>query len=457
MTIIQGHRRFAALKVIAAAEWRHFQMAWFKVKLKLDGEEMVVETFLKPEDFQSVWCKVYPFDEREAFLHLLTLQNGCDPFDSRELAKAARAAVELDIDLDKLPGVMHRTKETVQLYLDLGKLPHRSQEAVFNRGMALETAGQMLRLMELTDKETVEEATLLVMDNAITGEPMSAKQAEIYLQNHYFKPLEWQRAWVKLAKDLQKRKHLVSDGFSYIDWAQRKEFVMEESLPQTAFALAEEYIDSDELVNPREPMTWGALAKVLGVPVFVCPAPRNVEKYLLLVKRAAVRDGDSVSDVPVLRGKGDKRKKLEREFLEGQGEAGDEFEVSGLKSQVGDVDGAEGESEAEVSGAAWECRAPGPEFPMEFWRGVLARLMGKPEAVMQDGLWQSMIGAAWRAAKAVVPAEVYVKLLGDVDRDDARRGGLRGVFMALLACSLAHADEEDEEAMEDVKRVLGME
>ena len=93
----------------------------------------------------ALWCKVYDLDEREAFLMLLTLQNGVDPFDARELALAARTAVSLDIDRSLLIGAMHRSEETVELYLDLGKLPHRAQEMVYKGRMGLKTAGHLLR------------------------------------------------------------------------------------------------------------------------------------------------------------------------------------------------------------------------------------------------------------------------------------------------------------------------
>ena len=42
---------------------------------------------------EALWAKVWPFDENEAFLHLITMQQGADPFDARELAMASRTAM----------------------------------------------------------------------------------------------------------------------------------------------------------------------------------------------------------------------------------------------------------------------------------------------------------------------------------------------------------------------------
>lgn len=394
----------------------------------------------------QVWCKVYEIDEREAFLLLLTLQNGVDPFDARELALAARTAVGLDIDRGLLIGAMHRDEATVQLYLDLGRLPHRAQEMVYKRKMGLGTAGHLLRLMELTNATTVQEV-LPDLTNAITGEPMTEEQARVFLEERYFKPLKQRGDWLKLSADLAKKKYRKSDGFDFVDWELREQFVMEGAIPQTAYARAEEHIEESLLVDAGKPVMWGALAQVLGVPVFVCPAPHADGKFLLLVRMSAVRDGDSV------------REEGERVLLtvESRRKAAERRRVTvdeGREAPVTVVDdclpGTE-EDEADRS-----VRAP---FPLERWRAVMAKLLARKDAVMQDALWKPLVSVQWEALSAVLPPEVYAAMMGEMNRDETgNRRGLRWCFLAVMALAMCEGNLDDMETeIGEIEERLGIE
>lgn len=394
---------------------------------------------------EKLWCKVWPFDEGQAFLHLLTMQNGSDPFDPRELAKAARDALSMGLTREQLVGAMHRSEETVQLYLDLGTLPHRVQEAVYKGRMALGTAGLLRQL----DKEQMEMALEGVMENPITREPMSEAQARVYIENQFLKPQRWAKEWLVESK---KRKRLLLAGgidaaqLDVVTWEDRESFVLSDALPQGALALCEEHIEDALLVNPAEPMTWGELARSLGVPWHLCPAPARAEKHLLLVKTSAVRDADDVkSEGWTLKGKAWREAQRKQQFLEQQ-----TSEVVGDFSDAGKdlpVDDDMGEAELQRQD---KVDAP---FDLERWRRMHARLMLKPEAAMQNSLWEALMGTQWEALAEILPKDAYASLMGELNRDGVKRKGLRWCLLACVALALC---AEDEEALSSVEEGLGL-
>jgi hypothetical protein len=387
----------------------------------------------------QVWCKVYQITEAEAFLHLLTLQNGCDPFDSRELALAARTAVHLGIERMELTGAMHRDEETVQLYLDLGRLPHRAQEKVYKGQVPLKTARSLLRLLQETDRETVE-GVLPMLENSITGEPMTEEQARVFLDVHYFEPLKQKKKWLEMMGKLAKKSYRVCDGYSFVGWEQRDQFVMEGAIPQTLYARAEEHIDAELLCDAGKPMTWGALAVALGVPVFVAPAPEAKGGYLVLVRMGAVKDADSTREEKVLHTRETRKKKFAEEQLTVDEGRGAPLTVvdGGLSEEETEE---ETEEEEEAGGSA---SAP---FDLERWRRVLAALLGKKEAVMQDALWKPLVCLQWEALAPLLPPEIYAAMMGEMNADEAaNRRGLRWCYLALMALALHEGNAEEMEA-----------
>ncbi len=375
----------------------------------------------------ALWCKVWPFDEREAFLHLITMQQGADPFDARELAKASRTAMEMGIEKERLIGVMHRSAETVQLYLDLGTLPHRVQEAVYRGKLALGTAGMLRQLT----KEQMELAMDGVLNNPITQEPMTEGQARVYIENQFLKPERWRKKWA--VESIKLKRKLVADGMDaglidVVEWKDREQFVMSEALPQSAYALCEEHIEDGMLVKPGEPMTWGALALSLGVPWHLAPAMARKEEHVLIVKMSAVKDADSTSAERVLRGRGEKGKvETGRRGVEEKRSVDDEEALSG------------GEEEGDVS------ESPSlPVFLSSFdevrWRKVHGALMLKPEAAMQNALWEALMGAQWESLAEIRPIESYASIMGELNRDGVKRKGLRWCLLACVALALCAED-----------------
>ena len=388
---------------------------------------------------EALWAKVWPFDENEAFLHLITMQQGADPFDARELAMASRTAMEMGIEKERLIGVMHRSAETVQLYLDLGTLPHRVQEAVYRGKLALGTAGLMRQL----SKEQMELAMDGVLNNPITQEPMTEGQARVYIENQFLKPERWRKKWA--VESIKLKRKLVADGMDaglidVVEWKDRKQFVMSESLPQSAYALCEEHIEDGLLVKPGEPMTWGALALSLGVPWHLAPAMARKEEHVLIVKMSAVKDADSTSAERVLRGRGEKGKvETGRRGVEEKRSVDDEETLSG------------GDEECDVSESP-SLAVSESAFDEVRWRKIHGALMLKPEAAMQNALWEALMGTQWEALAEILPGECYASLMGELNRDGVKRKGLRWCLLACVALALC---AEDEEGLSVVEEALG--
>ena len=408
-TIMQGHRRHAAGLLAGIAE---------------------------------VWVKDYGrLDDAEAMEILISLQNGNDPFDARELAMAARTLVRLGRTSAEVAQVFHRSAETVQLYLDLETLPHRVQEAVWKGLVSLEVADLM---RQLASKEKQEEALEMILHDKITGQPMSGAQAKVLLQEAFLKPMRWEREWAKMSPGLRK-KH---DGAQVVAWEDREDFVMGDALPQGPYARAEEYIESSELVNPAEPLTWGGLAAVYGVPLFIAPAMAISAKHLVLVPMKAVREADAGAEEPRFgktrrSGKGQDKETMGQSDHETGGEGNaDDLIVSPSDGLI----------------VSKEETRPPFVYDLERWKALLAALLSRPDAIRADKPWKPLMGMQWEAMAAVLPAEVYAAMMGELNRDEnERRKGLRWCFLALAALALCEGNaEEMEEPLRECEAALGV-
>jgi len=410
-TIMQGHRRHAAGLRAGIAE---------------------------------VWVKDYGrLDDAEAMEILISLQNGNDPFDARELAMAARTLVRLGRTSAEVAQVFHRSAETVQLYLDLETLPHRVQEAVWKGLVSLEVADLM---RQLASKEKQEEALEMILHDKITGQPMSGAQAKVLIQEAFLKPMRWEKEWAKMVPGLRK-KH---EGAQIVAWEDREEYVMGDALPQGAFARAEEYIESSELVNPAEPLTWGGLAGVYGVPIFIAPAMAISAKHLVMVPMKAVREADKGAEEPRM-GRRSKSGMSKPECgMRNEGEGGDGVMECGS-------DGMEHASDGEPHDSTTPPLQPFV-YDLARWKALLAALLSKPDAIRADGPWKPLMRMQWEALAAVLPKEVYAVMNGELERDEnERRKGLRWCFLALAALALCEGDaEEMEEALAECEAALGV-
>ena len=398
---------------------------------------------------EKVWVKVWPFDEGAAFLHLLTMQNGSDPFDARELAAASREAMAMGISKEALVGAMHRSEETVQLYLDLGTMSHRVQDAVHKGKLSLGTAGLMRQL----EKEQIELALEGVLYNPLTKEPMSEAQARVYIENAFLKPKKQAKEWAVVSIKLKRK--LVADGLDVglldvVAWEDRENFVTEGALPMTALARCEEHIEDKLLVNPAVPMTWGELARSHGVPWHLCPAPVIETRHLLLVKRSAVMDADDVAPEGGWTVKGKAWRAAQAGNPAPTPTPTPAPAAAPAASEGGGVGGGGEGGGDEVEAEADEVAA----FDEARWRAIAARLMARPEAAMQNGVWESLMKTQWEALAGILPESSYAMMMGEMNRDEVKRKGLRWCLLACLAMAISAADEE---ALAEVEEALGVE
>jgi len=392
----------------------------------------------------EVWVKDYgKLEDAEAMEILVSLQNGSDPFDARELAMAARSLVRLGRTAIEVAQVFHRSAETVQLYLDLETLPHRVQEAVWKGLVSLEVADLM---RQLCSKERQEEALEMILHDKITGQPMSGAQAKVLLQEVFLKPMRWEKEWAKMVPGLRK-KH---DGAQIVAWEDRVDYVLGDALPQGHLARAEEYIESGEMVNPAEPLTWGGLAAVYGVPVFIAPAMAISAKHLVLVPMKAVREADAGAEEPRMgrtkRG-GNPTPTPTPTLPPGEGEGGDEeHDEEGVGGGVGVGVGLSEDASAPFI------------YNLERWKRLLAGLLSRPDAIRADGPWRPLMGMQWDALESALPPEIYAAMKAELARDtNERRKGLRWCFLALAALALCEGSAEAmEEAMCECEEALGV-
>jgi hypothetical protein len=89
---------------------------------------------------------------------------------------------------------------------------------------------------------------------------------------------------------------------------------------------------------------------------------------------------------------------------------------------------------------------------------VLAALLGRKDAVMQDALWKPLVCLQWEALSAVLPPEIYAAMMGEMNADEAaKRSGLRWCYMALLALALHEGNAEEMEAeIVEIEEKLGV-
>lgn len=428
LTLMQGHRRQAA-GVLAGIE--------------------------------NAWVRVWDFTtEEEAFKHLLTLQNGADPFDSRELALAAQTGLKMGLTKVELVGAMHRSPETVQLYLDLGSMPGRIQDAVFQGKMTLSTASQLRKLP--TDKERLEAAGKILQGNML-DEPMSEAQAKNWLHQHYFLPRQWETEWLALrAKLMQPKKFPVVDGYHYVEFADRADFALGDSgMPQGGYIHADAWIDESDNLNPREPKTWLSLARDLDAPVYVVAAPIHKDGYTLLVDLKMVWEADALrhESLRVLKERGRGKKAKPAPVVEETEEEGDyahgvwaqRLEIltqPGPQSEAETVD----EEEAESGASGWT--EEDLQHAREVMHSAMARLATLPEVAMRDKCFRPLVATMFGLLEDRIPQELMQDLQNAFRDDRAKRCGLRWVLSLLLLANIA--DSEDDEVMREVLFCMGV-
>jgi len=398
---------------------------------------------------EALWAKVWPFDEADAFRHLMTMQNGANAFSPLEMARGAREALMIGIPMEDLPGICHRSMETVQLYLSIERLPHRAQQLVEDKKLSLESAGL---LAGLTNDQVREMMGDIV--NPFTGEVYSYKQLKDYVTQRFIKPekqrAEWEKNGAKWRLKVIENNSEKVAMVQLVVWDDREEYVQEQAVKQSAYELAHEWLPTEKLAAGLGSCRWWDLAAQYDVPVMMAPAmDRDDEKFLLLVNRAVVEAADSVALVPMLRGRGKNPAPTPtptpaRSEGGGEGDGGGEVDGGG----EGDGVGGGGLQVSESHGLPVSESA----FDEVRWRKVHGALMLKPEAAMQNALWEALMGSQWEALAEILPSESYASVMGELNRDGVKRKGLRWCLLACVALALC---AEDEDGLSVVEGALG--
>ena len=412
---MQGHRRRAAAKVLG---------------------------------YSGLWAQIYDFTEEDAFRHLMTLQNGVDPFSPVEQAKGARTALRLGIPKEELPGLFHRQMEQIELYLAIDKLPVKAQQMVDDGTLCLEGVGLMARLTPEQQREAMGQLV-----NPVTKEPYSAKVLKEHFEAKFFKPARDAAKWEKM----KKKTHLevIENNtekpalVQVVEWAERETYVYEGVLPQDGYKLAMDWLRPEEMAEGLEIVRWWDIAAKYGVPVMLAPAmDRGGEPWLLVVNEKLVVDTDSLAVLPMLRRNGKRRR------AEGNGGAavgGGNAVAEGADERNGS-DAKDGDDQSAVRPAPCALHS---SLDLGRWKAVAAKLMQRPEAAMQDKLWKPVILHAWECASATLSAEDYADCMGIMNSDEIEsRRGLRWVLLGVLACAMAQGEAE---ALVEIESALGIE
>lgn len=430
----------------------------------------------------GAWCKDYgPLEEGEAFMLLLSLQQGNDPFDARELARAAGEAVdELGIPVEVLAGAMHRSMDRLQLFLDLRVMPGRVQDYVFDGRMTL---GTVSVLRQVAAKEDQLAASTRIVQGALgDGQSMGEGQAIAFIRQEYLLPVQWRKDWDLLQVKL-KKKYPVADGHQYVEFEERAVYVQGDvGLPERDYRRAEEYIEPRLLAGGAVSVTWGDLAQRLKVGIFVVAAPNHKDGYVRVVMPQAVEDAESCLPEGERVLKGRKKGKLSGGLA-----AGEEGELSdgGAVAEPLLSDGlAEGDCPQCVglgiernggiclrcsgSGVLDEQRLNGPQGPSatvqpsptsSIDETVLREVMGtvvdvlaaRPEAAMKNKPWLPLVPLMFEMAQrsGMLPPGTVLELRGVCEVHKIQNRPMRWPLTLLLLALAVKAEENGEGSVEE--------
>jgi len=220
--------------------------------------------------------------EEQAYLFLLQDHGHTVALDAAEKVVATQTALSMGISSDAVAAAMGVTVERVQLWFAFGNLPAAARRAMGDGELSSNTAEILIKV----SKDKMAEAVSAVLRDEATGTAMSHGQAKAFLESKYLLPAKWEIEWRELEPRL-KKKLTVMDGHQYVAWESRADFVLGESgHPDGQYEFADAFM--------RNGKQWGVRAKELGVPVFVVPAPRNKDGYVLLVSSKMIAAAESV-------------------------------------------------------------------------------------------------------------------------------------------------------------------
>lgn len=355
--------------------------------------------------------------EEEAYLYLLQDHGHTVSLDAAEKIVATENALGMGIAVGDVAEALGVNKERVQLWFAFGTtLPASAKRALAEGNLSMNTAELLLKVT----KEDMADAVAAVLRDEATGTAMSHGQAMAFIESKYLRPAQWRMEWLTLEAKL-KKKLLVIDGYTFVAWEQRMEYVQGETgQPWADYQFADGYM-------PRVPgKTWGQRAEELGVVRYVVPAPRHEDKHVILVSEKMMRAAESVQpELP--RG--------EEEEEEGSGgEEGTDEDTETMRPGDAEKEREDLARRMKVClGAIWEELAEHPAKSMTSapWEALLPFLCHLVTDVDAGALeaWMGPMTAA--------------DLLAKVRADTRQRAPLRWALVLLLCAESDAADQPD--------------
>lgn len=384
-------------------------------------------------------------DEREAYLYLLQDHGHTVALNPEEKIAGVETGVALGLTVAELAPAMGVKEETAQLYFDLGQiLPVSGRTALATGQLSLGVA-ELLKAVE--DADDRHAAVQCLLKDSVNGDPMGVKQAHNYIQAMYVLPKKRHEAWIKLSAHLRKKVHKVEDGFAFVEWHARLEYVQGESgQPYPDYQFGDGFI-------PKDGRRWMEKAAALQVPVYVVPAPLHVDGYVLLVSTKMLRDAEKVPAA----GGGDvaesETDETDRTDTEGDApEGGGGAEVSDVQEMTTDAArGVPTTGRVEVA-AGWLRVMLG---------AIYEHLVAAENAVWANGPWEAVMESLvsrpgiYGAVEAFVGAQDPQQLWEWVGKDTKARAPMR-IALMLALCEATRMDEDPKKTIRAVAEALGM-
>lgn len=383
--------------------------------------ELVEEGY---EQWKQCLQVVHEFEtEEQAFLYLLQDHGHTVALDAAEKVVATQTALSMGISSDQVAAAMGVTVDRVQLWFAFGNLPAAARRAMGDGELSSNTAEILIKV----SKDKMAEAVAAVLRDEATGTAMSHGQAKAFLESKYLLPAKWEIEWRELEPKL-KKKLTVMDGHQYVEWESRSDFVLGESgHPDGQYEFADAFM--------RNGKQWGVRAKELGVPVFVVPAPRNRDGYVLLVSSKMIAAAESV--VPELP-RQDQEQDEERE-TEGQGDEENNDDREWVPKLT-----MNGPAVKRLMGQIAEALNANPAKGMTCGVAELAL----PYLVTEAN--RSRVMLAWLGEMA--PADLLIH----VQEDKKQRGQIRWALL-LLWCVIGKWVEDPEAVLGKLAKEMGVE
>lgn len=377
-------------------------------------------------------------DEAEAYRFLLQDHGHTVALNAEEKIVAIEHGVSLGMTIEELAQPLRVSQERAQLWFDLGEaLPMVARSALADGRLSVHVAELLLRVE--TDAERREATQQLLCDN-VTGEPMWFSQAQTYIQSKFVLPTKWQKEWLETSAKLKKKKLPVVEGFQYVDWHERANYVQGDTgQPYPEYEFGDGY-------DTKESKLWMETAKAYGVPVYVVPAPRHADGYVLLVSSKMLRDAKATAPTE-----------------------GAVCITSDALSVTADDEGwggdeTMGQSDKETGGDSEEhdqAQAMLKSRQRVFLGAIYEALVETPTKVMTSGPWEPLqpwlvsVVAGAESLKHWLGIESAEDLQAWLEKDKRQRAPLRLALMLLL-CAEAEASAMPCQTMAAVADALGL-